>query len=798
MVPSRWYAVLGLAVWAAVAFPAVAQQRSLSIGYVYPAGGQQGAAFEAVVGGQFLTGANAVDVSGGGVQAAIVELVQPISGKELNELRIKVDELLARRAVVRKDFRALEQFRSFQSAKSVKTDDAAQDKELEELKKKYAGATWTDADETLLLETRKRISSAVRRPANQAIGELAILRVTVAPDAKPGRRELRIATPTALSNPLVFYVGQLPEFSAPAAKNISEQKSAVAKTAVAPKSRTSEPAMTVQLPAVINGQIMPGKVDRYRFSARQGQPLVVVASARELMPYIADAVPGWFQATLAVYDDQGKELAYEDDFHFHPDPVLYYRIPADGQYIVEIKDAIYRGREDFVYRIAIGELPFVTSVFPLGGPADARIAVELTGWNLPTTRLTVDNQDQVPGVCPLAVRGQEWLSGRVPFAVDTLPECLEQEPNDQPAQAQRVTLPVIVNGRIGQPGDSDGFCFDGRAGDEIVAEVHARRLNSPLDSVLKLTDAAGQQLAMNDDYEDKGAGLTTHHADSWLRVALPADGKYYLHLTDMQHQGGPEYGYRLRITPPRPDFELRVVPASVYARTGSSVPLTVYALRKDGFAGEIRLTLRDPPAGFSLGGNVLPAGQDEVQLTLSAPMSPSPEPFGLTLEGRATIDGRDVTRPVVPSQDMMQAFAYRHLVPAQELRVAVTGRDVVRGRVQILDAGPTRIAAGGTGRVRLGIPPNTPLQRLALVLNDPPEGIRIKNVARSAGDIEVVFQSDAAKVQPGQKGNLVLVAEGRKPAAPTSQAKPKTKPGANTKSGTSFTLPPIPYEIVQP
>jgi len=105
MSPSRWYATLGLAILVAIAPAAPAQQRSLSIGYVYPAGGQQGATFEAVVGGQFLTGVNTVDVSGDGVQAAIVELVQPIAGKELNELRIRVDELLARRAVVRGDFR---------------------------------------------------------------------------------------------------------------------------------------------------------------------------------------------------------------------------------------------------------------------------------------------------------------------------------------------------------------------------------------------------------------------------------------------------------------------------------------------------------------------------------------------------------------------------------------------------------------------------------------------------------------------------------------------------------------------
>ena len=101
------------------------------------------------------------------------------------------------------------------------------------------------------------------------------------------------------------------------------------------------------------------------------------------MPYLADAVPGWFQAVLTLYDAAGKEVAYDDDFRFHPDPVLHYVVPNDGEYTVEIKDALYRGREDFVYRISIGELPFVTGIFPLGGKAGARTSVELSGWNLP-------------------------------------------------------------------------------------------------------------------------------------------------------------------------------------------------------------------------------------------------------------------------------------------------------------------------------------------------------------------------------------------------------------------------------
>jgi len=305
-------AILGPAVLVAASWMLVpdahAQRSKAQIGYVYPAGGKQGTTFEAVVAGQFLAGVNNIHVSGGGVQAKITELIVPINGKELNKLRIQVDELLARKAVVTKDFTALEKFRSFRSAKNVKPNAAESDKELEELKKKYANATWTAEDEARLKEIRRKVSGAVRRPANRAISELAVVEVTVAADAKPGRRELRIGSPSALSNPMAFWVGQLPEFSEKASKAITQQKSTVARTAFAPKSRTTEPELEITLPATVNGQILPGEVDRYRFAATKGQRLVVAAGARQLIPYIADAVPGWFQATLTLYDSQGREL----------------------------------------------------------------------------------------------------------------------------------------------------------------------------------------------------------------------------------------------------------------------------------------------------------------------------------------------------------------------------------------------------------------------------------------------------------------------------------------------------------
>lgn len=726
-----------------------AQPAAPHIGYVYPAGGRQGTTFQVTVGGQSLEAVREARVSGAGVKAEVVEHIKPMSPQQFNMLREKMKELLE--------------------------------------KKRTA---WTDDDEKALAEIRKKLANPPRRQLNPAIAERVTLNITIARDAEPGDRDLRLRTPAGLTNPLVFCVGQLPEFRrkepsrgegppfAGGFRNRGEQE------AVAPTETD------ITLPATVNGQILQGGVDRFRFKARSGTRLVVACKARALVPYIPDAVPGWFQATLALYDDKGKELAYDDDYRFHPDPVLVYRIPREGEYVIEVRDAIYRGREDFVYRISVGSLPFVTSIFPLGGRAGDKTTVEARGWNLSAVTLIEDATDKPPGITRLTARQGSLLSNSVPFALDVLPECVEKEPNP-PDGAQPVTLPIIVNGRIDKPGDRDVFCFEGAAGDDVVAEVCARRLDSPLDSVLVLTDAAGRQLAFGDDREDRASGLITHHADASLRVKLPASGRYCLQLYDAQRKGGPEYAYRLRIGPPRPDFELRVVPSGISVRGGATVPLTVYVLRKDGFSGEIDLTLNGAPAGFMLAGGRVAAGQDQVRVTLTAPPGPFDEPVSLSLQGRAKIQGRVVTRPAVPAEDMMQAFAYRHLVPAQELLAAVSGRFVQRRPVKILSAMPVRIPAGGVARVRVAMPMNTFMGKVQVELSDPPDGVAIREVVAAGPDTEIVLQCDAARVRPGLKGNLIVNVFAERPAA----TQPANSKGAKGRTAIG-TLPAVAFEIV--
>ena len=765
-------ALLPLLVLLTLAPWGLAQPLSPHIGYVYPAGGRQGSTVELAVGGQYLNNTSGAFVSGSGVEAKVGDYSRPLTQKEFNDLRDKLRELQEKRTAAARAGRRSAKTASSQNGTNV---------------------VWTAADEKMAADIRQKLFLlAPRKNLNPAIAETVTLRVTLSTNAEPGEREIRLATPTGLSNPLRFWVGQLPEFTkrekktVPDATNfrqlrLNNEQKAVASTET-----------NITLPAIVNGQILPGGVDRYRFQARKGLQLVVAASARELIPYLADAVPGWFQAALALYDAKGHELEHADHYLFHQDPVLHCEIPKDGEYVVEIRDSIYRGREDFVYRIILGELPYVTSIFPLGGPAGARTTVELKGWNLPVASLTQTNGE--PGVYPLAVRNEDGIINRLPFAADSLPECLEREPNNTIATAQPVTLPIMVNGRVDHPGNWDVFRFEGRAGDTIVAEVYARRLDSALDSVLKLTDAAGTQLAYNDDHEDKGAGLDTHYADSYITATLPADGACYIHLGDAQHQGGPEFAYRLRISPPRPDFALRVVPSSLSVRGGASVPVTVYALRRDGFTNEISLDLADAPKGFRLTGAKVPANQDQVRLTLQAPPEATDAPVQLSVEGRALIQGHPVEHLAVPAEDMMQAFAYRHLVAAREMDVTVSGRFMNRMPLKILSATPVKIPAGGTARVRVSAPGGALANRFRLELSEPPEGITLGSVSPVNEGTEIELRSDAAKAKPGLKGNLIVnIMPGQ-----TLIAAKKNKKQGNQPRAAVGTLPAIPFEVVPP
>jgi hypothetical protein len=750
-----------------LAQPAFSQQSNPGrlapvIGYAFPAGGRQGTCCEVSVGGASLTGTTAAVFAGAGVSAEVVKVFKPLNGARERAIR---DLLKAER----------DKMKTAKRQPGFTRD--------EDLLTRIAARAGISAEEVAAFREGVMQRRDPKHQLNPQLVERVTLRVTIAAEARPGHREVRLLTPNGLSNPMAFEVGVLAEV-----------------TETEPNDRLEQAAASpVTLPAVINGRILPGDVDHFAFDARKGKHLTLAVAARELIPYLADAVPGWFQANLTLLDAKGHEIAFADDFGHRPDPLICVTIPADGRYTLRIRDSICRGREDFVYRISAGELPCLTEQFPLGGQLNTRVELRVAGWNLPERTLPVD-AGATPGLRNIGL--QAPAIGFVRFEVGSFPEVTEPAPDTKPAPAPlELPFPCTVNALISQPGEHDVFALRLPAGAEVVAEIRARRLGSPVDSMLRVTDATGTTIASNDDHDDPAAGLETHHADSRVAFTPPHAGIYQFHVSDTQGKGSRAHAYRLTIAPPQPGFALRIVPSSLNGRAGAMVPLTAHVVRHDGYAGAIKLALLDAPPGFELVGATIPAGTDSVRLTLKLPGEATRAPVPLVIEGHARIGNQEIVCKAVPAEDRMQAFFYRHLVPAEELLACVPPRPPSAKRrpnaLAALEkfrpacAAGIAIPAGGSATLSLpGLGALANNRVLKFALSAPPPGITLE-AAPNGSSTELLFRADAAKTKPGPLGNLIV--------SVFAEAQPRPAEGMPNKKKPSVliaTLPPIPATII--
>ncbi len=670
MTVTRYCLLLGLLAGAATAWAAP------YLGYVYPAGGQQGTTVRVTIGGMRMGNVRDVSISGAGAQGVFVSFEG--AGGPLNQLE---------RDLLRDKLKAIEEQRhptpapktppatatppaaapavappaaapavappatpaATPPAAAAATAPATATTTAATAATTPAATTATatpaattvfppkpevklpdipelrDLDQKTDKELRRIFQKFVSRQkrTKPPIAENVVLDITIDPTAAPGDRELRLLTPGGVSNPLVFQVGTLPELR----ERDKEDEESV-----------DPPA--AEAPVLYNGQILAGEVDHYTLKLHAGQRLAISAQARHLIPYLADAVPGWCQAVVALSDANGKEIGFADYNRRDPDPLLLCTVPQDGDYTLAVRDALYRGREDFVYRVAVRPPTAEDTLYHFAP-------------------LTVLPPEGVPATWDPTL---PWVDGPL-TAVD------EAEPNNTPAAAQKLTTPALVSGRIAQPGDVDDYAFTGKAGDTLVAEVYARRLGGPMDALLRVLDAGGKVLAVNDDHPSPEMGLITHNADAYVSVKLPADGTYTVQVSDAQRHGGDDYRYYLRVSPPQGDFALRATPSALNVTAGGTTNITIYAVRKDGWDGDIDVSIVDAPTGFMLKDARIPAGKDQATVKLSVPRKRLDGPLTLRLVGTATIDGRPVVRPAVAADHLMQAFAYYHLVPAQALLV---------------------------------------------------------------------------------------------------------------------------------
>ena len=486
-----------------------------------------------------------------------------------------------------------------------------------------------------------------RRLNDQSSPQLADrvkLRITIAADVPCGMYDLRLQGVSGVSNMLPFEVASYPNF---VENNRASQRN---------------PNRVTSLPAVLCGYVTPGGVDYFNFEGEKGQTIVATVKARQMVPYIADAVPGWFQPVLKIVDSEGREVAYSDDYHHNVDPVIITTLPKNDNYTVIIHDAIYRGREDFNYRIHLGVIPFVTGRYPAYGTVGKSVKQQLEGVNLGATTAKV--KVKKAGYNSLTFTNSIGTSDAVSFYA--LPKGVKHI--QTPKEGAVLNVESAISDSLTLAAKVKRYIINAQMREPIIVELIGRRNGSRIDAVMRLKDCYGKVVAKKDDTEDPLQGMMTFHADPVLKYTPKRSEVLILEVEDLYQGYGADYHYLLWRHRQMPTFNAFVAPANITVPAGGTATFRVDITGK--VKRPANLIVEGLPAGFTTSSLNI-RGSKRWNVSITAPKDAEVERFPIEVKLEyPTPDGREQAN-VVPVDNMMQAFYYTHHIQASELALDV-------------------------------------------------------------------------------------------------------------------------------
>jgi hypothetical protein len=523
---------------------------------------------------------------------------------------------------------------------------------------------------------KKRSPKKSAKPVTRSVK----LKLTVAPDAPLGVREFRLASALGIST-----IGQLVIVDDPVIAESGDNN-------------TREKANPITVPCVVSGRIEAVEdVDYFKFHAEEGQILTFEVQCARLEDKIHD-LQKHADPMLTLFDAQGRELAANDDTYF-ADPLLTFSVPRTGDYYIQIRDSKYDGDPRWVYALLVTNRPYVSHVFPMAGnPGDTLLVEPVGSAKAKQSRLALQVPPE-PGIHQVVLDVGGVKTNPVAFISSPLPQILEQEPNDTPEQATRITIPCGVNGRIGNPRDLDHFIFRATKGKAIRFEVKARRfgseLQSSLDSVLDILTPKGAVLANNDDTFGKDAALV---------FTPPKDGDYILRIRDLNSKGGETAIYYLEADWARPDFTLRCDPDKAMIGPGSSTAWYVHVARSNGFAGPVRVEVQGLPKGVTASPLTIPPALTQGLLVLTAAPDAPREAVNVQVIGTSILPepgekGELLVRRATPNEEIYLPGGGRGRFDVTMQTVAVTNpSDILK-----VDVKPKTITLKPGEEVRLDV-----------------------------------------------------------------------------------------------
>jgi hypothetical protein len=400
----------------------------------------------------------------------------------------------------------------------------------------------------------------------EATTNTGVITVRVSPKAPVGPQVIRAFSPEGVSAPRFLILSSHPQ-----------------RAEVEPNDEMRSAQLLSSLPAEVNGRLEKnGDVDSYSVELQAGQTLVARLDAYTLQSPL--------DPVLRLLDSQGVQVAWNHDEVRSLDPLLAWRAPKAGTYVLQVfgfaypadSDLRFSGSAKSVYRLHVSTDPVARHGWPLGVSRSVETRVRWGDWGVPEMSSestlvpssaiaseTVGHSLQIPGHrLPLEMPvgdGKEWV---------------EVEPNDTAATAQALEIPSAVSGDLDRAGDEDQYRILTKKGEALRLEVQAAGLGFPLDAWLKIVDTAGKELVRNDD---------SGGADPVLDWTPPESAEYRVVVGNLLQRGGRDQRYRLSVQRPQPVWSASVPEAFLSLEPGKTNEWKVAITRR--FGGDTRLTV---------------------------------------------------------------------------------------------------------------------------------------------------------------------------------------------------------------
>lgn len=469
----------------------------------------------------------------------------------------------------------------------------------------FSGARLQDAEQILFYEPGIEVLKIEPDAKNTKIVRAT---VKVAADCELGEKTAQVRTKSGVSDYRTLFVGALP--------------------AVAEKEPNTDFAtpQAIEQNVTVQGVIQSEDVDYFVVEAKKGQRLSVEVEGMRFGQTL-------FDPYIAILDEKRFELSAVDDSPLvRQDAVTSIIVPADGKYIIEMRESGYGGNGNCRYRLHVGQFPRPNAVFPAGGKAGEEVEFTFIGdaGGPIKQKITLPNDGRTEmQIFAQDDRGISPSGHTVRISPD--PNALEVEPNSKLATATPVAFPSAFNGVLGEAGDLDYFKFTAQKGKTYEVECYGRRIRSAIDPVMHIYNiATGKSVSGNDD---------SRGPDSYIRFAVPADGEYAVRIKDHLDRGGDDFAYRVEFQPVVPALTLGIPRVKRYSQDRQRI----YVARGNRFASIISATRANFKGELVLEDMQLPAGVNIVAGPMIASQSTMPVMFEAAADaplGGALIDFR--------------------------------------------------------------------------------------------------------------------------------------------------------------